>query len=413
MRDSNPTLDRFSRYSWSLASGVLLGLSFPPVGLSSLAWFALVPLIIRWAKAPTVGQVARDTYAALLLTAVIVFGWVLLHPFTGKALLSGVGLLLLPLPLVGAFALSALVRLRLGLVAGLATLVTGVIGTEWLLTRGDTPVPWMLLGHSQADATLFNGIADLGGVPLLTLWVLAINVLLFIAARTPSRPGPIPGPRSLAVLLALATIAAPAAYVDSRVIPAPDGSVQVGIVQPASSAAEWAMFTDGTRVDTLARLSDSLVQGQTGTGGSMVRAVSLVDPPDLLVWPEAALPVFGDAAMERRLYARLGVWAARRNTALLTGALTTPRSAPALSPDDDGDLDREVYYSSALLFSGGRVQEYDRMHLIPVLERTPFLGAGVPSDAEPPSPGATYGEGSRRALLRLDSLSFAAPIGTE
>ncbi len=410
MRESNPTLDRFSRPAWSLAAGVLLGLSLPPVGLSALAWVALVPLLARWATARTVGHVARDTYAALLLTSAIVFGWVLLHPFAGKALLSGLGLLLLPLPLVGAFTLSALVRLRLGFTAGVAALFTGVLGTEWLLTQGNAPFPWLLLGHTQAEATVFNGIAALGGVPLLSLWVLTVNGLFFAAVRAAKRPGPLPGPRALAALLAVAVLAAPAAYVDSRVIPPPTGTVRVGIVQPATAAADWAQFTDGTRVDTLAHLSDRLLPGVPSRTGAPVRAAALAGPPALVVWPEAALPVFGDAAMERRLYARLGVWASRRGTALLTGALTTPASAPSPvtgQTDTDG-----AYYSSALLFANGQVQEYDRMHLVPGLERTP-LGSAVPAQAAPPTPDAHYAAGTRRALLHLDSLSFAAPIGDE
>jgi apolipoprotein N-acyltransferase len=139
------------------------------------------------------------------------------------------------------------------------------------------------------------------------------------------------------------------------------------------------------------------------------RTASSLPRPDLLIWPEGALPVFGDAEKERRLYARVGRWAARRRTSLLTGAITDARSAPAPTARGGG------YFTSALLFAPGRPpQQYDKMHLAPMMERVPLTGrADVPDEVAPPEGPSRYAAGTRQTLFRLGRRTFATTIGFE
>jgi apolipoprotein N-acyltransferase len=170
----------------------------------------------------------------------------------------------------------------------------------------------------------------------------------------------------------------------------------VAVVQPGTSALEWSSLTDGSRVDSLAGLSDALIQAG-------------VTRPDLLVWPEGAVPTLGDAERERRLYERLGLWANARGTTLLAGAWTTGRSAPAGAAGSDG------YRSAALLFGRGAVQVYERNYLVPLAEHVPFVGLdAVPPEAEPPvNEAARYAAGGGRSLLDVGGVKVATPIGAE
>ena len=106
--------DRFDVPSWPLVTGVLIGLSFPPYGLYVLAFVALVPLLIRWSRATSLLALAAETYSAFLLAFALSGYWVLFHEARWAALLSGLSLLALPLPLVVPVVLSAAVRRRSG-----------------------------------------------------------------------------------------------------------------------------------------------------------------------------------------------------------------------------------------------------------------------------------------------------------
>jgi len=396
MRAPHPTLDRLDRIGWSLAAGVMLALSYPPAGLYPLAWVALVPLIVRWARAHRSAHLAAEVYAAFLIVAAVTGGGAVLHPYADQALFAGLGLLVLPLPFALAFGLAGVVRARLGLVVGTASLVANLLAAEAISGFGLAGLPWLALGHTQADATLFISIAEIGGVGILSLWVILVNVLFFAAACARPRPGFVPGPRSLALLLALAVLVAPAAYGDQRQPVAPRHMMDVAVVQPGTPAATWGAISDGARVDTMARLSDALL-------------ASAPAPPRLLVWPEGSVPLLGDAGREERLYDRLGVWARGRGTYLLAGAYTTGRSAPSGASAGDG------YRSAAILFGRGEAQAYERMHLMPLVERVPLLGReNIPAEAlAPPGETPSYAAGDHRRLLDAGGIRVAAPLGME
>jgi apolipoprotein N-acyltransferase len=172
--------------------------------------------------------------------------------------------------------------------------------------------------------------------------------------------------------------------------------MDVAVVQPGTPPLEWSSLTDGGRVDSLARMSDALLQS------GPIR-------PHLLVWPEGSIPTLGDAERERRLYERLGLWAQARRTTLLAGAWTTGRSAPAGASASEG------YRSAALLFGRGAVQIYERAHLVPLAEHVPFAGLDeVPPEAEPPAnEAARYASGHGRSLMNVGGVKVATPIGAE
>ena len=128
------------------------------------------------------------------------------------------------------------------------------------------------------------------------------------------------------------------------------------MIQPGVSSESWRGASDGRRVEHLAALSERVMESQAR--------------PDLLVWPEGSLPMYPDADRQRRLYQRLASWTDLQGTALLTGALTRPVSAP--DPIAVDGSDPFAVRSSALLFQGeSKPQQYDKVHLVSVMERVP------------------------------------------
>lgn len=403
MRPPNPLLIRLSHPAWAMSSGILLGLSMPPYGLYPLAWFALVPLLIRWSFLKDPMMLFRETFVAFLLMTIVAGFWMLLHSSITVGLLSGAGLLLLPLPHTVAFTLAFLIRKRFGLVMGILALVVNVLAVEYLMAHGSFGFPWLLLGHTQADALLFNQHADIGGVGILTVGVLLSNILAMTFVRVAYRPGPIPGWRSLIALSTVSVFAGIAVYGDSKIIALnePVRSIHIGIVQPATKASLWADATDGTRVDNLATLSDQLINQRDG----IIMPASQTDGGriDLLVWPEASLPVFNESDRQNRLYNRLSAWSNNRNLSLIAGAFTNHGGNTA-------------FYNTAMLFEGTeQPQQYAKSHMVPLAEVIPFLQRSPILDAMtlPPTDEAHLEIGNQSNLLHGRDFTAGATIGSE
>ncbi|MEO0559497.1 MAG: nitrilase-related carbon-nitrogen hydrolase [Bacteroidota bacterium] len=342
-----PSTRFFSTFGWSLIGSALLAFSFTPMGFYPIAWVALVPILSRWACREASWAYARELYAVFLMTSCLAGFWLLFHPDTGQAIRGGLGLFLIPLPFVAAFISAAVVRARRGLGAGLAMLAANVLAFEYLLIHSPVHAPWLLLGHTQATATLFNQMADVGGVLLLSAWVLGLNVAVFTAvpsaASVPTswleRMALVltdrPGVRGFAVAVLSLLLALPMAYSVHRVsgLDAVTGYLRVGLVQPNMNPREWADPGAKSRVAYLAELSNGVVrhwQGQTYLPDSsrLAQPVSLTTsarsdtPSGLLVWPQGALPHLGSRDRQRDLVDRLDGWTERLNVGLLAGAET-------------------------------------------------------------------------------------------
>ena len=370
MRRSPLPADKLDVPSWPLVTGVLLGLSFPPYGLYVLAFVALVPLLIRWGRTTSLLALAAETYSALLLAFALSGYWVLFHEARWAAILSGLSLLALPLPLVTPVVLSAAVRMRAGAARGFMVLVTGALTVEFLLSNGPFAMPWMQLGASMSGATGMNQFAEVTGVTGLSAWIWLVNGSIYAVLAAPRRRGWKPGAVTAAALALAALMLAPISYSKQRLseLYQTDTSrrLSVGVIQPGVSSEAWQGASDGRRVEHLAALSERVMEDAAR--------------PDVLVWPEGALPTYPDAARQRRLYDRLAAWTDLQDTALLTGALTRPVSAPDPSAVDGSDP--FAIRSSALLFQEeSEPQQYDKVHLVPVMER-------VPATIHVASPGA-------------------------
>ncbi len=325
-------------------SGLALGFSFPPYLFASLAWVALTPILWRWENAKSWRRLLLEVYAAFLITFAVAFSWPLQHTFAKTALLSLSGLLLLPLLMSIPFAASLVVRRRAGLRPGLAALAAFYLAMEHAMSRGPLAFPWTLLGHTQAEALHFNQFLEITGVSGLSLWVILLNGLIYTLVRCSTI-----FQRAACVLALVLCIALPALYSQNRLQHPlhPHGNLLVGMAQPAIQAPMWARIHNDERVAQLLALSDSLL------------AVSPTRP-DLIVWPETALPPDNQDTLFRKVQA----WVTEHDLALLTGAITHSRSG----------MQQATYRNSALLFQpGAPLQQYDKTRLVPLAEYVPLM----------------------------------------
>lgn len=387
---------RRSAYAGPLLGGLLLALAFPTypsVRLEPLAWIALVPLLLSVAEAPSAGAVFRRSYLGMLVYSAGALWWVCLATLPGGLLTLLAVALFLTVP----FMLLFLVLRLWGRGLALASFPFLLTGWEWLYMQQDLSLGWLTLGNSQANLLYMVQYADITGVWGVSFWVAAFNVLVLFALFDRGRRLPLYAP-ALALM-----VAAPFAYGSFRLHAAPEaegGTLRVSLVQPDVDPFEkWQRFSSRETLELYYRLTD--------------RAV-MENRPDLVVWPETALPfylldeAYGDYLLSLRRSLRL--W----DASLLTGfsdivyaerAGELPSGGPGRYDPESGCF-VEPYNASVLLTPGSdTLQVYRKSRLVPFAERVPYSGyfpvlerlaftlAGVGSWGR--GPGATLMELSR------------------
>ncbi len=334
---------RLPRLPALTATGILLGLSFPPFPFPALAWVALLPLLIVWMETASARRAWIDAFVAFLITFSVAFQWPLFHAMPETAWLSLPGLLIMPLWMALPFGLATPFRRRLGSLPGFLTLAALFVLMEVGFRRGPLAFPWSLLGHTQADLDPIHQLAALGGVPLLTLFVLMVNGLLLGMVLCARRRAAVVSGASAAVLIAAALVGG---WISRPEIHPTD--LRMGIIQPGLPAREWADVHDHQRVDVLLTLNDGSVTGALNPADT-TRSLA----PQIWIWPETALPPDG------AIRSRVRRWVDSAGVAVITGAV--------LETDSGG------YYNAAVLYNPGETpQIYRKRRLVPFAEGVPF-----------------------------------------
>jgi len=330
----------------TLATAVLFGLSFPPVGAAPLAWAALVPFLVALARVPP----RRAAGLALLLAPTGALGvtwWFpsMVSAYFGTAALAGVvawlvfctasvGLQLVP------FAVWTSWMARRGAASPL--LVAAAWGAcEFVRARVWVGNPWGLIAYSQMSWLPAVQLADATGPYGPGMVLAGVNAVL-AALVAPALRGPHFRWSAAAVVLLAAAALGYGAY---RLAERRDegNPVRVALVQPAVPAAERRTEAGRTRalefqLDATRR---AVAQGSR-----------------LVVWPENAV----DFYLEEPSPARDGLFAALRD---LDADVVV--GAPSYRHGERGIRYRNSVY---LLHRGTVAGRYDKMHLVPFAEGT-------------------------------------------
>jgi len=337
------------RYLLALLSGALLALSFPEPGISLLAWFAFVPLLVA-ASGASPRLAFKLGFVAGLASYAGVLYWVNIVMITYGKLPAAVSVSLY-LTLAAYLALYPGLVLwftRRGELRGIPALCSFPlfwVGCELIRSYLLTGFPWADLGYSQYRTLPLIQISDLTGVYGVSFLVAFANVVIYrmwLWFRQRGAPYPVRGFLALLLLMA-ATLG----YGLNALNRAETGPLQrVLLVQGnIPQDVKWDPAFEEATVATYERLSRQGCQG----GGTLV------------VWPESALPFFFQS--EPVYAARVQSLASELKSCLVTGS-------PAF--EKDGDLVR--YLNSAFLISptGAVLGRSDKLHLVPFGEYVPL-----------------------------------------
>jgi apolipoprotein N-acyltransferase len=298
-----------ARWASLLAACVPVLLVFPGLSLSYLAWFALVPALVLFARAPSAREaVARGWWfgAGYLITMLY---WMAPEIGPGLLLLGAVaGCLWSPFALFTRSLLSPGPRAWQRFLAALAVLPATWLIPEWFRSYQGLGGPWDLYGASQWQHPAVLALAAVGGIWLVSVALIIANVGIaaFVVNLGRASRRLWLGVAGLAALAAAAG-SGPLAFALTPPFPAVR-SAAVALVQPGtvSSAA--------LRVHATETLTSSLSTGDTLDG---VR-------PDLIVWGESSIGEDLTLASSAPLLHQIEALSAQDGAEILASQDTTP-----------------------------------------------------------------------------------------
>jgi apolipoprotein N-acyltransferase len=367
---------------------IALTASYPPFPLPILSFFAITPAVLLMRQ----GVLAADPRAAFrwgwwygLITNALVLYWMVVAlwhftPFSALGYLATIAIIGL---LTGAM-FWFVVRIRLAAPAVPLWVVAPVAWTmlEWLVGHlGDVRFPWLGLGTSLADAPILVQWADIAGARGVTLWLAWCNVMI-VEAAIDVRRAPYAVRRAAAVSVTIVLALGYGAW-RMKTLPMRDVGV-IGMVQPNEGFSEkWDPAHADSAMNTLFSLSRELLARRPR--------------PQLLVWPEAAVP--GYFLDHPQWDAAISAFVRENRIPLLTGGLNAEPEAP------------RVYkiFNAAFFFdsTGDRTRYpiYAKHYLVPVTEQVPF----VPVRLFRAIPGLARWSGGFRP--GTESPVYSSPIG--
>jgi apolipoprotein N-acyltransferase len=355
----------------ALSTGLLLGLSYPPLPFGWLAFIAFAPLFRLLEKIDSYSKVLRFGYLTFLILNVITLYWTggFTHGKDWYMMVAGV-LLLLVHPFFFCLPLLPVVAIRrtFGFQVGVLTFPFLWTSFEYLHSVTQISFPWLMLANTQTYDLPALQFASITGAYGITFWILLINVFVFLLSRQ------IVSGRwkilSTRVILGLASILLlyilPKWYGSKRLSEnAPESarrSIRIGCVQPDIDPFEkWQDDPE---------YSLSILTGMTRKLGRQ--------PVDLILWPETAITCFILDQNNQFFYSMVRQVVDSLNIPLLTGIpdiayYSKHDIIPKSSKQTKAGEPYDTFNSSLLLIPrSNSLQRYAKIRLVPFAERVPF-----------------------------------------
>ena len=353
-------------YLYGILSGVLLGISFPPIPLPYFVFFALVPYLFILEKKDGLAEINKFTYVTMFAFNLITLYWVgswskEADPFL---MISGAALLFFN-PALYLIPSSLYYVSKKFFPKKVALFLFPIFWTtfEFLYSVTEARFPWLTLGNSLPYFKSYIQIADIVGVYGLSLLILYSNIFIYLTFLHYKSYRKIHFGYSSAALLILIF---PVIYGFIKVnnFKRSDEKVQVGLIQP--NLNPWNKWEEGnldSQIDLYFELSRHAVD----------------EGAELLLWPETALPVYLLSAGYSDQKLRLKKFIDSVDVPLITGMPDANFFKNEEAPDyaKESQVSDYLYtsYNSILLFSPGnpKVQKYGKIKLVPFGERVPFV----------------------------------------
>jgi apolipoprotein N-acyltransferase len=372
-----------------VASGILLGLAYPPNPVGLLGSIGLIPLLYALERARSYSELIRWSYLSLVIFSALTSWWVgswqaNADPFL---MISCILLVLIhPFFFIVPLVIYRAVRRRSSRLYALIFLPFLWCGGEYLHALTDASYPWLTLGNTQTYNLYYIQFIEFTGIWGLSFLLLvqncAFTAMLFALdweERSQMRIF------RIGTAIVVVTLVLPFLYgfyvlgqSNSHI---PDKALRVTVVQPNENPWDkWNKADTTNHIAVNAALSHQAEEAQQS---------------DMFLWAENAIPyqitdprdftVGGKALSEwqHEMYASVDAL----GVPVLTGFPDYTRyedleTAPAASkwggissPENPNGTYRWDYFNSAGMFVPGKglTAAYHKMQLVPFGERVPFI----------------------------------------
>jgi apolipoprotein N-acyltransferase len=350
-------------------SGVMIGLSYPPIPLPYLVFVAFVPYFFVIQKREGLADINRFTYFTAFIFNLITLYWVggWLPNSDPFLMVAGTTLLFFnPIVFLIPSTLYYLTKKYVNKNFALYLFPLFWITFEFAYSLTDFTFPWLTLGNSLSYFTNYIQIADIIGVYGLSVLILYANIFAYRFKKDllPNR-----GINKTNLAIFVAIIVIPIIYGNYKIISfsPQEGNIKVGLIQPNMDPNEkWKDGNLNEKIDSYLELSQKAIDD-----GAMI-----------IVWPETALPVYLLAGNYFNEVSRIGEFVDTNYIPILTGMpdatfYNDVDKAPKYAkPIRDGKV-MYTSYNSILLFNpdSREIQKYGKMKLVPFGEKVPLVNS--------------------------------------
>jgi apolipoprotein N-acyltransferase len=359
----------------ALISGVLLGLSVNYSIILPLAFFmpfSLLGLFSTLEKRNSWKQWFVPTYFFWLVSiGLVLFGFIWVDPIAGTIMVV-LASFVYTLPFLILLHLQNRFQLNTTTSFGLLALLWPAF--EWFVCERLLEFPITLFANGLANYPIFIQFIDITGYTGISFWVIILNVFVFLIYKAQKQKTKNQH-QSIKKLIGITVIwiALPLIYAWYAFTSLPktfNGEVKVAVIQSDYSSIH-------------AQLDSNLVFPKLSSTIHLTDSAIVNSKPDLVVWPEGALPASVRSSEASLLFITDRVL--RWQTPLITGIFDTeptPKPIPALQKK----LGKDFFLYNAVSMitpqfswkvlmedvSGNPLRTYRKVHLMPFMEYVPL-----------------------------------------
>ena len=366
----------FTPIQLAIISGVLVGISYPPIpGLT--IWFGFVPLIHIWLNQNN-KESARFTFFSAIIFNSIAFYWIGLNSGASffPVFLSLTGAVIYLSLILSIFAWTVSWFEKKQKDSGLVLIPFLWVVMEWLRSFGPLGFPWANLAITQTNFLPLIQIIDFTGTEGVGFWIMILNVYIYYLIKNNYF-------FSKKIILLFVIIIIPWIYGTIRMNQLDNQrweDIEVAALQPnINPNQKW----EPAYRNTLFSIMDSLNN----------KAYEM--KPELVLWPEAALPVYMRISSVKQVYEDK---VRETSIPLIMGTVDFKRDS----------LKRKVFNGSIYFGLNGN-KMYHKLLLVPFAEYIPLsnkftflnkLNFGQ----------ANFTHGNEFTVFKIDSISFSNMI---
>jgi apolipoprotein N-acyltransferase len=367
--------DRKVKIFLAILTGVMLGLSYPPVPTGVLAAFAFVPFFLLFSSIETYKQAVRYSYLTFFIVNILTLYWVggFTHAKDWYLMIAG-GLLLVAHPFFALLAIFPFVFIRkqFGFRVAVCLFPFLWVMFEYLHSLSEVAFPWLLLGNTQTYDLLSIQFASITGVYGISFWLLWLNVIsLILFTKLAWNEFAVVSKQTAGYVLILFLV---------YLLPKIHGYIVLNNADEfASEKTHVRIALIQPNIDPFEKWTES-AERQLQIHQQMTEEATRFNP-DLVMWSETAIPFYILQPQYQVYFANIRQQMDTSGWSLFTGfphIVYYPEgdSLPKTFKTSKSGYKYNSYNSSLLMQpQSNEIQLYSKIRLVPFAERVPWSDA--------------------------------------